>query len=141
MTNPVLDVSSLRVAFRSRRSSVTALRDVSFKLHAGKTLALVGESGSGKSVTSLAIMGLLPGNGSVTGGNIRYRKRDGLDAELTTTPEQEMRKLRGAEIAMIFQEPMSSLNPLFTISDQIGEMLMLHAPMDQTARRSMGVSA
>jgi peptide/nickel transport system ATP-binding protein len=135
VTNPVLDVSSLRVAFRARRSSVTALRDVSFKLHEGKTLALVGESGSGKSVTSLAIMGLLPGNGSVIGGNIRYRKRDGLDAELTTIPVAEMRKLRGAEIAMIFQEPMSSLNPLFTIGDQIGEMLMLHDPMDQTARR------
>jgi peptide/nickel transport system ATP-binding protein len=135
VTNPVLEVSSLRVAFRSRRSSVTALRDVSFKLHAGKTLALVGESGSGKSVTSLAIMGLLPGNGSVIGGNIRYRKRDGLDSELTTASEVEMRKLRGAEIAMIFQEPMSSLNPLFTIGDQIGEMLMLHDPMDQTARR------
>jgi len=135
VTSPVLEVSSLQVAFRYRRSSITALRDVSFKLHAGKTLALVGESGSGKSVTSLAIMGLLPGNGSVVGGSILYRRRDGRDAELTAISDTAMRKLRGAEIAMIFQEPMSSLNPLFTIGDQIGEMLMLHERLDQTARR------
>jgi peptide/nickel transport system ATP-binding protein len=135
MTHPVLEISGLRVDFRARRSSVTALRDVSFKLHSGKTLALVGESGSGKSVTALAIMGLLPTNGSISGGNIRYRKRDGLLANLTTTTEAEMRKLRGTQIAMIFQEPMSSLNPLFTIGDQIGEMLLLHDPMDQIARR------
>lgn len=135
MTNSVLEVSNLRVAFKSNQNSVTALRDVSFTLHAGKTMALVGESGSGKSVTSLAIMGLLPGNGSVTGGSIRYRKRDGGDADLTTIAESDMRKLRGAEIAMIFQEPMSSLNPLFTIGDQIGEMLLLHEPLGATARR------
>ncbi len=135
MTNAVLEISNLRVAFKSNRSSVTALRDVSFSLHAGKTMALVGESGSGKSVTSLAIMGLLPRNGSVTGGSIRYRKRDGQVADLTTTAESDMRKLRGAEIAMIFQEPMSSLNPLFTIGDQIGEMLLLHQPLNASARR------
>lgn len=80
MTDPVLDVNNLRVAFRSHSGSVTALRDVSFTLHAGKTLALVGESGSGKSVTSLAIIGLLPPNGSVTGGSIKYQRRDGMSA-------------------------------------------------------------
>ncbi|MGJ8629218.1 MAG: ABC transporter ATP-binding protein [Sulfitobacter sp.] len=135
MTDPVLDVSKLRVAFRSHSGSVTALRDVSFTLHAGKTLALVGESGSGKSVTSLAIMGLLPPNGSVTGGSIKYQRRDGMSAELTSTSEKGMRKMRGAEIAMIFQEPMSSLNPLFTIGDQIGEMLLLHEPLSAKERR------
>lgn len=135
MSDSVLDVTSLRVAFRSKNSSVTALRDVSFTLHAGKTLALVGESGSGKSVTSLAIMGLLPGNGSVTGGGITYRQRNGVAIDLTHTAERDMRKLRGAEIAMIFQEPMSSLNPLFTIGDQIGEMLLLHQPLDAKERR------
>ena len=135
MTDPVLDVTNLRVEFRGNTGGVTALRDVSFTLHAGRTLALVGESGSGKSVTSLAIMGLLPANGRVTGGAIRYLRRDGAAAELTTTPEAAMRGLRGKEIAMIFQEPMSSLNPLFTIGDQIGEMLLLHQPLDRAARR------
>ena len=135
MTETVLDLSSLRVSFRARRSAVTALRDVSFQLQAGKTLALVGESGSGKSVTSLAIMGLLPPNGAVTGGAITYVARDGQRMDLTQTNEAGMRRLRGAEIAMIFQEPMSSLNPLFTIGDQIGEMLLLHSPMDAQARR------
>ena len=135
MTAPVLDVSGLRVAFRGNSGGVVALRDVSFTLHVGKTLALVGESGSGKSVTSLAIMGLLPGNGSITGGRIRYLRRDGAQADLTTTPETGMRAMRGAEIAMIFQEPMSSLNPLFTVGDQIGEMLLLHKPLDAAGRR------
>ena len=135
MSEPVLDVSGLRVTFRSRRSSVTALRDVAFTLHAGRTLALVGESGSGKSVSSLAIMGLLPKNGSVSGGSIRYRRSGGQTVDLARAPESELRKLRGAEIAMIFQEPMSSLNPLFTIGDQIGEMLLLHSDLDAAARR------
>ena len=135
MGEAVLDVTNLRVAFSSNRGSVTALRDVSFRLHCGNTLALVGESGSGKSVTSLAIMGLLPRNGSITGGSITYRRRDGASADLTQVPESEKRRMRGAEIAMIFQEPMSSLNPLFTIGDQIGEMLFLHEPLDPTARR------
>ena len=135
MTAPVLDLSALRVSFRARRSAVTALRDVSFQLRPGKTLALVGESGSGKSVTSLAIMGLLPPNGAVTGGAITYVTRDGRQMDLTQTSAPDMRRLRGAEIAMIFQEPMSSLNPLFTIGDQIGEMLLLHSDMDATARR------
>lgn len=135
MSELVLDVTNLRVAFKARGNTVTALRDVSFSLHAGKTLALVGESGSGKSVSSLAIMGLLPKNGIITGGEIRYRRPDGEVSNLATLPERQMRDLRGLNIAMIFQEPMSSLNPLFTIGDQIGEMLMLHTSMDEKARR------
>ncbi len=135
MSDAVLDVQELRVAFRSKQRSVTALRDVSFTLRAGKTLALVGESGSGKSVTSLAIMGLLPRNGSVTAGRIDYCGRDGAKQDLVVASEQRMRRLRGAEIAMIFQEPMSSLNPLFTIGDQIGEMLLLHDPGNAQSRR------
>ncbi|WP_116134265.1 ABC transporter ATP-binding protein [Tropicimonas sp. IMCC34043] len=132
---PILRAEALRVAFRSRKSSVTALRDVSFTLHPGRTLALVGESGSGKSVSALAIMGLLPRNGDVTGGTIRYLRRDGVEADLSTASQAQMRRMRGAEIAMIFQEPMSSLNPLFTIGDQIGEMLLLHTDLDAAARR------
>ena len=135
MTASVLDVRNLTVDFRSRYGSVTALRDVSFSLGAGRTLALVGESGSGKSVTSLAIMGLLPRNGDITGGAIFYRLRNGGELALAGLSQREYRKVRGAEMAMIFQEPMSSLNPLFTVSDQIGEMLMLHGDLDAARRR------
>ncbi len=136
MSAPVLDVRGLRVTFRlGRLSSVTALRDVAFTLQPGRTLALVGESGSGKSVSSLAIMGLLPKNGSVSGGAIHYRDSNGHVTDVTAASEDQMRALRGAEIAMIFQEPMSSLNPLFTIGDQIGEMLLLHRDLDAVARR------
>ena len=131
----VLEVNNLTVAFRSRYRSLTALRDVSFTLGAGRTLALVGESGSGKSVSSLAIMGLLPRNGSVTGGTITYRNRQGQSVPLHTIAQKDYRSIRGAEMAMIFQEPMSSLNPLFTIGDQIGEMLLLHSDLDAGARR------
>lgn len=137
MTNqPVLEVANLSVAFAMPRGEVRALRDVSFRLHPGKTLALVGESGSGKSVTSLAIMGLLPGNGSVASGSITYHRRDGSFIDLTKAPQHQVRAMRGSEIAMIFQEPMSSLNPLFTIGDQIGEMLLLHSDLDPAARRT-----
>ena len=131
----VLEVNNLTVAFQSRYRSLTALRDVSFTLGAGRTLALVGESGSGKSVSSLAIMGLLPRNGSVTGGTITYRNRQGQSVPLHTIAQKDYRSIRGAEMAMIFQEPMSSLNPLFTIGDQIGEMLLLHSDLDAGARR------
>ena len=132
---PLLSVDGLSVAFTSHRGAVTALRDVSFSLEAGKTLALVGESGSGKSVTSLAIMGLLPRAGRVASGTIRYVDRTGNVVELAGADEKTRRKIRGAEIAMIFQEPMSSLNPLFTVGDQIGEMLLLHTGLDAAARR------
>jgi peptide/nickel transport system ATP-binding protein len=135
VNEPVLDVRDLSVAFRAHASTLIALRGVSFSLYQGRTLALVGESGSGKSVSALAIMGLLPRNGFVRGGAILYRRSDGRAGDLTASSEAEMRALRGAEIAMIFQEPMSSLNPLFTVGDQIGEMLLLHSDMDARARR------
>ncbi|MBN8629329.1 MAG: ABC transporter ATP-binding protein [Rhodobacterales bacterium] len=133
--NALLTVDGLRVGFGKTGFLLTALRDVSFRLEPGKTLALVGESGSGKSVSSLAIMGLLPRNGHVMGGSIQYRRADGSVVDLATTDETTRRRIRGAEIAMIFQEPMSSLNPLFTVGDQIGEMLMLHTDLDAAARR------
>ncbi|TMV42466.1 ATP-binding cassette domain-containing protein, partial [Thioclava sp. BHET1] len=103
---PILDVRGLRVAFRARGRAVTALRDVSFALHRGRTLALVGESGSGKSVSSLAIMRLLARNGAISGGAIGYRDATGALIDLAQAPEQQMRRIRGAEISMIFQEPM-----------------------------------
>ena len=134
-TDPVLEVSDLGVVFRSRGPDFIALRDVSFRAERRKTLALVGESGSGKSVTSLAAMGLLPSNGMITTGSITYSGRAGRQV-ITDATQEQMRRIRGAEISMIFQEPMTSLNPLYTIGDQIGEMLYLHNDMDATARRN-----
>lgn len=136
MTPPnLLEVDGLGVGFGRHGQLLHALRDVSFKLRPGRTLALVGESGSGKSVSSLAIMGLLPRNGRVTSGTITYRPADGSELDLVAASELTRRRIRGAEIAMIFQEPMSSLNPLFSIGDQIGEMLMLHSDLDAASRR------
>ncbi|SFG62426.1 peptide/nickel transport system ATP-binding protein [Palleronia marisminoris] len=135
MTETILDVRDLRVAFGARRGEVTALRDVSFTLGRGRTLALVGESGSGKSVTSLSLMGLLPPNGRISGGQLLFTDRNGRTRDLSTLKQRDFRALRGPELSMIFQEPMSSLNPLFTIGDQIGEMLWLHVPMSDADRR------
>jgi peptide/nickel transport system ATP-binding protein len=132
---PVLTVEGLRVEFLAARGALTALRDVSFTLSEGRTLALVGESGSGKSVSSLAIMGLLPRAGRIAAGRILYRPRAGGETDLAQAGEAARRRIRGAEISMIFQEPMSSLNPLFPVGDQIGEMLLLHSDLDAASRR------
>ncbi|MDP0926981.1 ABC transporter ATP-binding protein [Paracoccus onubensis] len=130
----ILSVEGLRVGFGRGPAAVTALRDVSFTLARGRTLALVGESGSGKSVTSLALMGLLPPSGRILSGRLNFRGRDGKITDLTRLDAAGYRRLRGPGLSMIFQEPMSSLNPLFTIGDQIGEMLLLHGNLSATAR-------
>ncbi|AUC56731.1 dipeptide ABC transporter ATP-binding protein DppD (plasmid) [Sagittula sp. P11] len=135
MTEPILTVDGLTVAFGKGRRELTALRDVSFSLARGQTLALVGESGSGKSVTSLALMGLLPPSGRVVSGDMRFTTRDGVNHDLNTLSQAERRALRGPGMSMIFQEPMSSLNPLFTVGDQVGEMLLLHEDLDSKAIR------
>jgi peptide/nickel transport system ATP-binding protein len=132
---PLLSVETLRVGFKGHGGTVPALRDVSFEVAPGRTLALVGESGSGKSVSSLAIMGLLAPNARILGGAIRFAGRDGQAIDLLSADAGLRRSLRGAEMAMIFQEPMSSLNPLFTVGDQIGEMLLLHEGLDAASRR------
>ncbi|MFX3680219.1 MAG: ATP-binding cassette domain-containing protein [Hyphomicrobiales bacterium] len=106
-----------------------------FRSAPARRLPLSASSGSGKSVTSLAIMGLLPRAGRIARGTVRYRGRDREAVDLARLSEKAMRRMRGAEIAMIFQEPMSSLNPLFTIGDQIGEMLKLHGDPGPAERR------
>lgn len=123
MSEPLLEVRDLQTTFRlSRRHSIRAVDGVSFTVNPGETLAIVGESGSGKSVTSLSIMRLLTkGVGAITGGSIKLRGR-----ELTTLTEPEMRAIRGREIGMIFQEPMTSLNPVHTIGRQIAEVMIQH---------------
>ncbi len=126
---PLLEVRDLRTEFRTDEGVVRAVDGVSFNLEAGRTLALVGESGSGKSVTSLSVMRLLPeGIGAITGGEIRIGGRD-----LVRLSERQMRRVRGDEIAMVFQEPMTSLTPVYTVGDQIAEAILTH---DHTSRRA-----
>ena len=124
-TGPLLEVEGLTVSFATDAGRVTAVNDVSFSLEAGSTLAIVGESGSGTSVTALAIMRLHPKTARVS-GSIRL---DG--QELLGLRENEMRKLRGSKVAMIFQDPMTALNPVFTVGNQIVEMIVTHQQMSQ----------
>ena len=122
MSTPLLQVENLRTHFSTDDGEFPAVDGVSFSVHAGQTLAIVGESGSGKSVTALSIMGLIPNPpGRIAGGSIRFEGR-----ELIGLPAREMQALRGNGMAMIFQEPMSSLNPVFTIGQQIIEGLQCH---------------
>lgn len=118
---PLLDVRNLSIEFASAQGLVTAVRDVSFHIDAGDVLGLVGESGSGKSVTALAILRLLPPQARIH-GSIRFR-----DDELLQIPEPHMRHIRGAGISMIFQEPMTALNPVMRVGDQIAEAVLAHA--------------
>ena len=120
MANNILEVKNLKISFRTINGTVKAVRDISFDLHRGETLAIVGESGSGKSVTSKAILGILAGNSIVDGGEILY---DGKD--LLTISEDDMYKIRGDKISMIFQDPLSSLDPIVKIGKQITEGMIL----------------
>ncbi|HWH42408.1 MAG TPA: ABC transporter ATP-binding protein [Usitatibacter sp.] len=127
MTAPLLEVDDLRTHFFTRDGVVRAVDGVSFAIQPGETLALVGESGCGKSVTSLSIMRLIASPpGRVVSGAVRFNGRD-----LLRLSEPEMRKVRGNEISMIFQEPMTSLNPVLTIGRQIAETLVLHRAMSR----------
>jgi glutathione transport system ATP-binding protein len=134
---PLLSVEGLRVRFASAERVVDAVQGVSFQVERGETVALVGESGSGKSVSSLAIMRLVEhGGGRIIGGAIRFRRRDGIVLDLVRASTATMRGIRGAEIAMIFHEPMTSLNPVFTVGEQIAESLRLHQRLDRSAARA-----
>jgi len=128
----ILEVRHLTTSFRTDRGVVTAVDDVSFDLHAGETLGIVGESGCGKTVTAKSIMRLLPDHLTIYGrqSEIRFGGQN-----LATVHEREMRKIRGARIAMIFQEPMTSLNPVFTIGWQLDETLKYHTDLSRADRR------
>jgi peptide/nickel transport system ATP-binding protein len=132
----ILSVRDLKTWFVTRRLTAKAVDGVTFDLKRGKTLAVVGESGSGKSVTSLSIMGLLAKPGAIAGGEILFRDRQERVHDLARFAPKQFRTIRGREIAMIFQEPMTSLNPLYTVGDQIGEMIALHEPIGRTAART-----
>ena len=133
----LLEIEDLRVTFRTRYGEVTALDSVSMEVNAGETLGVVGESGCGKSITALSVMGLIPQPpGKIAGGAIRL---DGED--LVGASPARLRALRGADAAMIFQEPMTSLNPVFTVGDQIAEAIMLHQKVsaDQAFRDAVAL--
>ncbi len=131
--HPLLSVSNLRTSFFTDKGEIKAVDDVSFVLQSGQTLALVGESGCGKSVTALSIMRLLSSPGRVVGGAINFKGQD-----LLSLPEVAMRQIRGKSIAMVFQEPMTSLNPVMRIGDQIGEVLKIHTDLSsQTIRKEV----
>jgi peptide/nickel transport system ATP-binding protein len=129
----LLDVANLRTTFRTDDGPVTAIDGVSFSLDAGRTLGIVGESGSGKSVTSLTIMGLLPDTARVE-GRVTFDGRD-----LTHLSQSELRKVRGNELAMIFQDPMTSLNPVYTIGWQLEEAVRVHHP--ETSKKAARIRA
>ena len=131
---PILQVRDLHTSFLTSNGEVKAVRGVSFDVEKGKTLGIVGESGSGKSVTSLSILKLLGTTGRVTAGSIRLNGE-----ELTGKSRREMRAIRGARIAMIFQDPMTSLNPLIPLGDQVGEMLWEHDKSLSKAERNARV--
>ena len=130
MTAPLVRVESLTLAF----PGATPVRELDFEVRAGETLAIVGESGSGKSLTALALMRLLPRGARVASGRIEIAGRD-----VATIGEREMRAIRGREIAMIFQEPMTSLNPVMTVGVQIAEVLRLHEKLSRSAARARAI--
>ncbi|MEN1679533.1 MAG: ABC transporter ATP-binding protein, partial [Planctomycetota bacterium] len=130
MPEAVIDVRQLRTYFHTEDGVVRAVDDVSFRVEPGQTLGIVGESGSGKSVTSLSIMQLLASSAEIESGEIAFLGKD-----LVGIPEPEMRSIRGADISMIFQEPMTSLNPVFTAGAQVAEALVLHQGMSQKEAR------
>jgi ABC-type glutathione transport system ATPase component len=130
----VLAVDALTVRFASSERTVDAVRNLSFHVDRGETLAIVGESGSGKSVTSLSLMRLVEyGGGRIVQGRMAFRRRDGRVLDLAQASDATMRGIRGADIAMIFQEPMTSLNPVFTAGDQIAEAIAIHQGKDRAA--------
>ncbi|WP_208950531.1 dipeptide ABC transporter ATP-binding protein [Rahnella sp. ChDrAdgB13] len=133
----VLAVSQLSVQFSHEGQIIPAVNNLSFQVRRGETLAIVGESGSGKSVTSLALMRLVEqGGGQITQGEMQFRRRNGEVVDLIAATQPAMRSLRGADMAMIFQEPMTSLNPVFPVGEQIAESIRLHQDKDHRAARA-----
>jgi oligopeptide/dipeptide ABC transporter ATP-binding protein len=132
--NPVLEITRLRVEFDTAVGPVQVVRDVSVQIHAGETVGIVGESGSGKSTLALAIIGLLPPNGRLAAGTIRLG-----DVVLSSLSQPELRRIRGRRVGMVFQDSMSSLNPLLPIGTQITEVMEQHLGMSRAAAREQAV--
>lgn len=134
MNDILLEVKQLKTYFFTEDGIVPAVDDVSFNIHKGETVAIVGESGSGKSVTSLSIMRLIEEPGKIVGGEINF---EGIN--LNTVPRTKMREIRGNRIAMVFQEPLTSLNPVFTVGNQLAESIKLHQKKSKKEAREIGI--
>ncbi len=135
----LIEIKNLVTEFRSDGEVTKAVNNVSFTLNKGETIGIVGESGSGKSVTSLSAMRLIPNPpGEITGGEILFHGKDGI-IDLVKATEKQMRSLRGNEIAMIFQEPMTSLNPVYTCGDQVAEAIMLHQKVNKKEAKKITI--
>ncbi|HET7730594.1 MAG TPA: ATP-binding cassette domain-containing protein, partial [Usitatibacter sp.] len=134
MTTPLLEVRNLRVEFNTRRGTLVAVDDVSFDIAPGEVLGVVGESGAGKSITGTAIIGLLERPGRVAGGQVLLEGN-----RIDNLPPEAMRKIRGRKIGAIFQDPLTSLNPLFTIGSQIVETIQEHLPMNAAQARARAI--
>ncbi len=133
IAHPLLEIANLRTYFHTDDGVVKAIDDISLRIGEGETLGVVGESGSGKSMTAYSMLKLLPSAaGRIEGGAIKWRNEGGQDVDLTRMSEPELRKIRGGDIAMIFQEPMTSLNPVFTCGSQVVEALTLHLGMSKS---------
>ena len=131
---PIADIQGLRVEFQTKDGPVVGVSDVSFVIKSGETVCIVGESGSGKSVSSLSLMRLVEfGGGEITGGRLLFNRKDSDEIDLAKTDPNLMRSIRGNEIGMIFQEPMTALNPVFTVERQLTEGLRLHASLSRSA--------
>src|SRR5690625_4061565 len=134
MGDTILDVKDLHTYFYTENGTVRSVNGVSFHVNKGEVVGIVGESGSGKSVTSLSILQLVGKPGKIVNGKINFKNKD-----LTTLSEKEIRKIRGNEISMIFQEPLTSLNPVFTIGNQISEAIRQHHSIDKQKAKSMAI--
>jgi peptide/nickel transport system ATP-binding protein len=134
MTEPVLSVQNLRVEFTTRRGVLRAIDGISFDIAKGEVLGVVGESGAGKSVTGNAVIGLIDAPGRIAGGEIRLSGR-----RIDNLPAEEMRKIRGKRIGMIFQDPLTSLNPLYKIGEQIIETIRTHSSLSESAARKRAI--
>nr|WMC98904.1 ABC transporter ATP-binding protein [Aminobacter aminovorans] len=140
-TEPILEIKGLRTVFRVRGREIAAVNGIDLVVHAGETVALVGESGSGKSVTSLSVMRLLARRiGSIDAGQMLFRGKDGNVRDLASLDEEAMRRIRGNDIGMVFQEPMTSLNPVYSIGDQISESLRVHRGTGRSAALEAAVA-
>jgi peptide/nickel transport system ATP-binding protein len=131
----ILEVKDLRVEFPTRRGTLVALDSVSFRIEEGEVLGVVGESGAGKSITGLAIIGLLEPPGRIAGGEVRLEGR-----RIDDLPHEEMRKVRGRRIGVVFQDPLTSLNPLYTVGQQLTETILTHLSLSRTQARERAIS-
>ena len=131
---PLLDVRDLEIRFSNQKDTIPAVHRLSYQLEHGRTLGVVGESGCGKTITALAILGLLDPPGEISDGEIWFEGQ-----ELSSLTQNELAKIRGARIAMVFQEPMTALNPVYTIGDQISEVVVVHQNLSQSAARSRAI--